>query len=96
MAELTKLSDDAKFFASSMFSMMEPGEGTLTFQMVESKPSARSQAALDELVGAGLVSVEPANSRGGLTYRPLVRFKRAKAPPGDWPITVRIKGSTNG
>jgi hypothetical protein len=87
---MSALSADAKFFGASMFSMMVPGEGKLTFQMVTSKPSPRSQAALDELVAAGLVMVEPFNSKGGIVYTPLVEFKRAKAPVGDWPITVPV------
>ncbi len=90
-AQAEKLSADAKFFASSIFYMMPPGAGKLTFQMIESRPSDRSQAALDELVAAGVVSVEPFNSLGGVTYRPLVEFPRAKEPPGKWPITVPLK-----
>jgi len=83
------LSEDAKFFGASMFSLMEPGEGKLTFKMIESVPSPRSQAALDELVAAGLVAVEPFNHLGGVVYTPLVTFKRpGKVPAGAWPITI--------
>lgn len=88
MAELDRLSADARFFGASMFSMMEPGVGKLTFRMIEAVPSPRSQAALDELVAAGMVKVEPFNDHGGRVYTPLVTFRRCKAPPGPWPITV--------
>jgi hypothetical protein len=65
--------------------------------MVESKPSPRSQAALDELVAAGLVKAEPFNSHGGVTYTPLVEFpRRTKAPKGDWPITIRLATPAEG
>lgn len=85
------LSADALYFAGAMFMLMEPGKGELTFRMVQSKPSPRSQAALDELVAAGVVSSEPFNRHGGITYRPLVKFPRAaSAPPGDWPMTVPV------
>ena len=87
------LSDDAKFFGASMFYLMQPGHGKLVFRMQESKPSPRSQAALDELVRAKLVSVEPFNKHGGVVYRPLIAFKRPrKQPPGEWPVTVPISG----
>jgi hypothetical protein len=84
------ISADAKFLAASLFSMMKPGEGKLTFGMEENIPSPRTQAALDEMVVAGLVKVEPFNHLGGLVYTPLVEFRRvAKKPTGSWPITVR-------
>lgn len=93
------LSKDAKFFGSSMFWLMEPGKGKLTFMMVESRPSPRSQAALDELVAAGFVKSEPFNQFGGVTYTPLIQFKRpGKQPEGDWPVTVKVtptEGATN-
>lgn len=90
-AQKERLSPDALYFAGSMFFLMTPGEGELTFKMVESRPSDRSQAALDELVAEGLVSAEPFNRFGGMTYRPLVEFPRAtKTPDGPWPVTVPI------
>lgn len=88
---MESLSADALFFAGSMFMLMTPGKGELTFRLVERKPSDRSQAALDELVAAGVVSSEPFNEYGGVTYRPLVEFPRVgKAPAGKWPVTVPI------
>lgn len=92
-AQRETLSADALYFASSMFMLMTPGKGELTFRMVDSKPSPRSQAALDELVAAGVVSSEPFNKYGGVTYRPLVVFPRVgREPPGEWPMTVPISG----
>lgn len=90
------ISPDAFFLGCSMFSMMEPNEGKLTFQMRESRPTARTQRALDELVKAKLVAAEPFNKFGGITYTPLVRFKRASMAAakraGSWPITEPIEG----
>lgn len=81
-----------------MFSMMAPGQGRLTFRMVENKPSPRSQAALDELVAAGLIKAEPFNNKGGITYTPLFAFPRVEldqAAAGAWPITVTIGADAN-
>lgn len=90
-AQRGSLSSDALYFAGSMFMLMTSGKGELTFRMVESRPSPRSQAALDELVAAGVVSAEPASRDGGVTYRPLVEFPRVgRNPPGEWPITVPV------
>lgn len=71
------LSFDAKGVAGAWFGMMVPGKGDLTFQLQNAKPSPRAQAALDELVTKGLVSVEAFNRYGGLVYRPLARFDMA-------------------
>jgi hypothetical protein len=90
-AQKAKLSADALWFAGSMFSMMRPGHGKLTFRMQESKPSPRSQAALNELVAAKLVTAEPFNQFGGVVYTPAVEFPRQVGiPVGAWPVTVPI------
>lgn len=60
------LSDDAKMLVGSLFGM---GKTKLNFGMVEYRPTARTKAALDELVSAGVLAVEPLNSAGGLSYR---------------------------
>lgn len=62
------LSDDAKACAGSCFGNMRPGEGHMTFHMIESRPSPRMQSALDELVAAGLLKAEPFNKYGGVKY----------------------------
>ncbi len=85
--EVTTLSADAKYLGYSMFSRMM-ARGSVTFKMVESRPSDRTQAALDELVAAGLISCEPFNRFGGVVYKPLGSFKPAKCPPGPWPVVV--------
>lgn len=95
MTKMTKsgresLSADARYCGASLFRMMEPGKGVIRFLMIDSEPSPRTQAALDELVAAGLVSSTPFNRFGGVEYRPLVEFPRAKSPSGDWPITVPL------
>lgn len=68
------LSDDAKAVAGSVFGTMRPGHGTLTFRMIESRPTARMQAALDELEAAGLVECKPINQVGGKEYRVLANL----------------------
>jgi len=75
---------------------MSSNSGKLTFHMVESKTSPRSQAALDELVKENLVKVEPFNDFGGVVYTPLVQFSRpGKAPAGKWPVTIPVHSTTN-
>lgn len=67
------LSDDAKAIAGCWFARMRVnGESALTLQLIELKPAPRTQAALDELVACGAISVEPFNRAGGLVYKPLV------------------------
>jgi hypothetical protein len=89
---MRKLSKDADYFGRAMFWMMEPADCKgLVFRMVESKPSPRSQAALDELVAAGVVYRENMKPRG-VTYKPAIEFKRpGKAPAGEWPVVVPIQ-----
>ncbi|MFD3263150.1 hypothetical protein [Phenylobacterium ferrooxidans] len=76
--DLDALSDDAKAMAGAHFGlMMWPRMGMLTFQMVENRPNARGQAALDELVAKGVANVEPLNDGPARVYRPLVRCDAA-------------------
>ena len=88
------VSDDAKFLGSSLFGMMEPMVGKLTFHMKESRPTARTQAALDELVAKQLVSMSALNQFGGVVYSPRLRFPRPTAAQskraGKWPVTEKI------
>lgn len=72
---LASLGDDAKAVGSAWFVNMHPGtDSELTLQMVQSRPTARTQAALAELVAAGLLSCAPLNDRGGVVYKPLKTF----------------------
>lgn len=91
------LSDDAYFLACSLFSMMKPNDGTVTFRMQESRPTARTQAALDELVARGKLTVRPFNQFGGFVYSPTLAFPRPNAKEtkaaGEWLITEKIAGS---
>ncbi|MFF9549348.1 MULTISPECIES: hypothetical protein [Bacteria] len=68
---MSDLSDDARAVAAAWFGMSQPGQGHLRFAMVQSKPSARAQAGLNELLAAGIISREDEPS-GAVTYRPLV------------------------
>lgn len=84
------LSDTARAVAAAWFGMMQPnGKSHLRFRMVESRPSERAQAGLDELLAAGVISREDEPS-GAVTYRPLVgcrehlewAWKRMPTPEG--------------
>lgn len=70
-----ELSDDAKTVAACLFPTIA---STATFHLREHRPTERTQAALDEMVAAGLVSCEPFNRFGGKVYKPLVEFSDAK------------------
>lgn len=64
------LSTDAKILLGTSFAMGR--KTSLTFQMNANRPTARTQAALDELLAKEALTSEPANSHGGVTYRPLI------------------------
>lgn len=67
---LETLSDDAKSVAAAFFPTLD---SKVTFHMETSGPSARSQAALDELCAAGVATKETHDRRtGAATYRPAV------------------------
>lgn len=83
---LTKLSDDAKAVAAGHFGLMSR-KSSLTFH-TPSRITERGRAALDELVQAGVCSVEPFNRFGGLVYRPLVDCK----PFARWMMANTEKG----
>jgi hypothetical protein len=73
-AAFEQLSPKAQLIASGILSMMRPGEGRMCFGAEgHARASSESQAALDELVAAGLVSMHTEDD-GGTTYIPLVRF----------------------
>jgi hypothetical protein len=69
-----KLSIEARCVAAAWFGMMGTVEthpdSELRFGMVESRPSAKAQAGLDELVRTGYISRENEKS-GAVVYRPL-------------------------
>lgn len=71
--ELEKLSTDAKVVGGAWFGM---GSKTIvTLHLIENKPTAHTQSALDEMVRAGVLSVEPFNRYGGLVYKPLIETR---------------------
>lgn len=70
--ELDSLSVPAKAVGGCLLGLMKPGQdGGLTFHLVESRPSPKTQDALDELVAAG-VAEKIVSRSGAHTYRPLV------------------------
>lgn len=69
------LSFDAKVLAGAWFGL---GMRTsVTLQLRESRPAARTQKAIDELVDGGVVSAEPFNDFGGLVFKPLMDCRDA-------------------
>lgn len=66
--KLPELSDDAMVALGSLFAF---GPTELSFQMRESRPSDRMQAALDELVTKGVLFRESINRCGGVRYKPV-------------------------
>lgn len=93
MKKLTDLSMDAQYLGRSVFWMMGL-RGQLRFHNVESKPTARTQAALDELVAEGYLKVEKIGI--GHMYTPLVEFKAPTKKMDNeigkgWHITEPVK-----
>ena len=93
------LSDDAKAIAGCWFAKMRVGgDSALTLHLVELKPAPRTQAALDELVDRGAISVEPFNGSGGLVYKPQVDcfeafswfMRNAKRPEVNFRLMVPV------
>lgn len=68
--DLDGLGFDAKVLAAAWFGLGM--KSTVTLQLRESRPAPRTQAAIDELVAAGVAAMEPFNEFGGRVYRPLV------------------------
>lgn len=90
--EKLSLSDDAKGFAGCLWSSPIGTMTELVFHMVESRPTARAQAALEELVAAGFLLQEVRMPGEKTTYRPtesMARFKRFKKL-GRFPLTEPI------
>jgi len=101
---LEDLGADAKAVAGAWFGMMVPGEGTLCFGMKAQRPSARAQAALDEIVAAG-VAVRSDGEDGSVSYvpavdcSPLLGWLQGKlGEPGvSFPLTEKVlKGAAGG
>ena len=68
---------DAKVAGAAWFGMMKPdGEAHLEFSMEKYEPTARSRAALEALVRAGLIrEAKDEPTPGAVRYYPLVSFK---------------------
>ncbi len=88
------LSDDAKVIASQFHSLT-----TMTFQMIDARPSDRYQAALDELVENKMLMWEPFNQFGGLVYKkvpdvdyaPYLKWFWENPDKGKFPMTTPIE-----
>src|SRR3546814_11167393 len=65
------LSDYAKAVGAAWFAHLIPGS-TFHFHMVETRPSERDLAALDELLAAGIIERTACDPSGKVEYRPLV------------------------
>jgi hypothetical protein len=68
-----ELSNDAKTVLGAWFGM--GSKSVLNLHLRQSKPTARCQAALDELVEAKILSRKPFNQFGGVTYAPLIETR---------------------
>ena len=87
------LSDDAKVIASQFHSLT-----TMTFHMIDARPSDRYQAALDELVENKMLMREPFNQFGGLVYKkvpdvdysPYLKWFWENPDKGKFPMTTPI------
>lgn len=63
-----KISDDAKCVYSAFFTLGRAGSSKLIFQMEKSRPTERTQKALDELVSQTILIKKPFNRFGGVVY----------------------------
>jgi hypothetical protein len=93
---MKSLSDDAKCILGGCFGVLGiPGKSKLTFGMKESRPTARAQSALDELVSAKAVSRSDLQG-GSVEYLVQIncsdfgRWIRRNKSKGNWPITEPI------
>lgn len=86
------ISDDAKGLAACIWGTGIAAKTVLSFGMKEVRPTARAQAALDEMVTAGLLYCEP-KPGGGVSYRPCgdMRPYRRLSRFGNFPLTEKIE-----
>jgi hypothetical protein len=94
---MKSLSDDAKIILGGYFGYGIAGTTTLVFGMKESRPTARAQAALDQLVKAGALNRRDLQD-GAMEYTQQVNcsefgrwFGRNKSK-GKWSTTEPIGG----
>lgn len=77
------MTPDAEYIARSVLWYANQ----IAFHMIEAKPTARTQAALDELVKEGILTVEPYNQAGGKLYKKTGHF------PFEQPATKKMHDS---
>ena len=95
MTDTSELTFDAKVVAGALFGIMLT---SATFEKRETRPTPRTQAALDELVRRGDLVPEIINGRGGVKYKATRRFfdefqfvgENRENPEAVWPITEPI------
>lgn len=73
--DFPQLSEDAVLLAGLWFGMGMVSK--VTHHLRESRPSPRTQAAIDELLAKSIIKVEPFNKYGGKVYTPLVECRPA-------------------
>ena len=89
--EFEALSYEAKAVGGAWFGAMRPNSTShLNFGMIERRPTAVAQAALDELEAAGLIERISINRPPAITYRPTAEFGPLlywafNKPKGEWP-----------
>lgn len=87
-----ELSDDAKGLAACIWGHPIGEKTVLSFGMKEVRPTARTRAALEELVGAGFLLKEERYPGEKVSYSPLqamLKFKRF-AKLGKFPMTEQV------
>lgn len=68
----------------------------VTLHLVENRPTARTQAVLDELVSAGVITVEPFNRFGGLVYQGTERCREIFKELGGFAGLMKATAPTKG
>lgn len=94
---MTQLSNDALCVATAYFRLGTVGTACLIFNNRVSKPTTRTQLALDELVDAGVLTVKRYNRFGGkkYTYAKAIKFVSNAFidEHGDFKLVERIKNT---
>lgn len=99
---MKSLSDDAKVLLGGYFGMLGiAGKSSLQFAMRESRPTARAQTALDELVEAGALARERLSGNGvkyivQINCGDFGKWLAHNLQKGKWSATERITTPVGG